>query len=314
MNDLAAALSFALGLAFGSFLNVCISRLPQHRSVITPRSACPTCGSAIAFYDNIPLLSWVLLRGRCRSCGSGISPRYVVVELVTGLLFAWCVWHYGITLSAGKYCVFGFLLIGLIFTDAETKLLPNTMTLSGLALGLMFSLIVPVNDVLSHLGLLHSTGTAADNSWRLGSLADSLLGAAVGASFIYGIGMLYKLWRGVEGMGFGDVKLMAMIGAFLGVRLSVFTLFTASIAGSIFGLCTVAVVWVRRTRRLLLRRRRVGTALRRAWGSANIAYRYYQMPFGVFLGGMALVALLYGHQFLAWYWGTMGGVAVPRTP
>src|SRR6202020_2923442 len=136
---------------------------------------------------------------------------------------------------------------------------------------------------------------------RLLSLVDSLLGAIVGASFIYGAGAIYLRWRGAEGMGFGDVKLMAMVGAFLGIKLTVFTIFTASIVGSVFGLTTVLVVWLKRTRRFMRQFTNAQAARRRAWQSAQMVYRFYQMPFGVFLGSMALLAFFFGNQFLRWY-------------
>jgi PAS domain-containing protein len=148
-----------------------------------------------------------------------------------------CYAYFGLTLATLKYCVFGFLILGLIFTDAETKLLPDKLTLPGLALGIIFSLLVPVNDVASQfLPGMVNLPFSADISARLLSLLDSLLGAALGASFIYGAGAAYLRWRGMEGMGFGDVKLMAMVGAFLGIKLTIFTIFAASLAGSLFGL------------------------------------------------------------------------------
>ena len=305
VDSVLALASFVFGLAFGSFLNVCIYRLPRGLSVTHPaRSICPNCKQKIAFYDNVPLLSWVLLRGRCRRCRSAITPRYLLVELLTGVLFLGCYWHFGPTLAMLKYCVFGFLLLGLIFTDAETKLLPDKLTLPGLGLGLLFSLIVPVNDLASQMlpGII-SLPLSSDVSWHLLSFVDALLGAVVGASFIYGAGAIYLRARGVEGMGFGDVKLMAMIGAFLGVKLTIFTLFTASIAGSLFGVGTVLVVWIKRTRRFMMRQHSSrGAARKRAWQSAKTVYRHYEMPFGVFLGSMALIALFFGNQFLSWYW------------
>ena len=127
MDPVLASAIFVLGLAFGSFLNVCICRLPLGLSVVTPRSACPKCKQPIALYDNMPVLSWMILRGRCRHCKAPISPRYWMIELLTGVLFLACYWYFGLTLSTLKYCAFGFLLLGLIFTDAETKLLPKKL-------------------------------------------------------------------------------------------------------------------------------------------------------------------------------------------
>jgi leader peptidase (prepilin peptidase)/N-methyltransferase len=307
VNLFLEAAIFAYGLCFGSFLNVCIYRLPRGQSVVSPRSACPHCGDPIPPYHNLPVLSWLILRGKCRSCQQPISPRYLVIEILTGLLFLGCYNHFGLTLAMLKCTVFGFLLLGLIFTDAETKLLPDAMTLPGLALGIGFSLLVPVNDLASRImpGMV-SSAMRGEISWRLWSLSDSLLGAAVGASFLYGAAAIYLRARGVEGMGFGDVKLMAMIGAFLGTKLTVLTIFAASLAGSLFGLSTVLAVWMKRIRR---NQARVNSSSisprdlrRRAWQSARLALRYYEMPFGVFLGGMALLSFLFGNQLLHWYW------------
>ncbi len=304
VDPVIASLIFFAGLAFGSFLNVCIHRLPLGRSVVTPRSACPTCKEPIAFYDNIPVLSWLILGGRCRHCRSKISPRYLMIELLTGVLFLACYWYFGLTLATLKFCTFAFLLLGLIFTDAETKLLPDKLTLPGLALGVIFSVLVPVNDLASQfLPGVVSLPFSGDVSLRVLSLLDSLLGAALGASFIYGAGAIYLRWRGNEGMGFGDVKLMAMVGAFLGMKLTIFTIFTASLAGSFFGLTTVFVVWVKRTHRFMKRLANAQAARRRGWQSAQVVYRNYQMPFGVFLGSMAMIAFFFGNRFLHWYGG-----------
>jgi leader peptidase (prepilin peptidase) / N-methyltransferase len=300
-----ALASVVFGLIFGSFLNVCIYRLPKGLSVLKPRrSACPNCQQQIASFDNIPVLSWILLRGRCRQCKAPISPRYLLVEMLTAILFLACSWHFGLTLATLKYCALAFLLLGLIFTDAETKLLPDKMTLSGLALGIAFSLFVPVNDLASQfLPGVVSLPVSSDVSTHLLSLVDSLLGAIVGASFIYGAGAIYLHACGIEGMGFGDVKLMAMVGAFLGVKLTAFTIFTGSIAGSLFGVSTVVLVWIKRTRRFARRQHAtLWEARRRAWQSAQTVYRHYEMPFGVFLGGMAMVAFFFGNRFLEWYW------------
>jgi leader peptidase (prepilin peptidase) / N-methyltransferase len=303
VDPLLAAAIFALGLCFGSFLNVCIYRLPRDKSVVTPRSACPHCGDPIPLYHNVPVLSWLVLRGRCRACKQPISARYLLVELLTGILFVACYSHFGLSLAMLKCTVLGYLLLGLIFTDAETKLLPDAMTLPGLVLGVAFSLVVPVHDLASRIipGLV-SVSLRHQIPWRLWSLSDSLLGAAVGGSFLYGAAAIYLRARGVEGMGFGDVKLMAMIGAFLGTKLTVLTIFVASLAGSLFGLSTVLAVWIKRTRRIVARGSTSSEAHRRAWQSARMALRYYEMPFGVFLGSMALLVFFFGNQLLHWYW------------
>jgi leader peptidase (prepilin peptidase) / N-methyltransferase len=250
----------------------------------------------------VPVISWLLLRGRCRHCQTRISPRYLFVELLTALFFLGSYAYFGLTLATLKYCAFGFLLLGLIFTDAETKLLPDKLTLPGLALGLLFSLLVPVHDLASQfLPGVVNLPFSTDLTSHLFSLVDSLLGAALGASFIYGAGAVYLRWRGAEGMGFGDVKLMAMVGAFLGMKLTILTIFAASLVGSLFGVATVLVVWIKRTRRFMRRLADLRAARRRGWQSAQMVYRHYQMPFGVFLGSMALVALFVGNQFLSWY-------------
>jgi leader peptidase (prepilin peptidase) / N-methyltransferase len=304
VDPIFASAIFFLGLAFGSFLNVCIYRLPLGLSVVKPRSLCPRCQRPIAFFDNIPLLSWLILGGRCRQCKATISVRYLFIELLTGGVFLACYWHLGLTLATLKYCVFGFLLLGLIFTDAETKLLPDKLTLPGLVLGLLFSLFVPVNDLASQfLPGAVNLPFGSDLVARLMSALDALLGAAVGAGFIYGAGAIYMRWRGIEGMGFGDVKLMAMVGAFVGIKLTVFTIFTASLVGSLFGVGTVLLVWVKRTHRFMRSLANAQAARRRGWQSAQMVYRFYQMPFGVFLGSMALVAFFFGNKFLHWYGG-----------
>lgn len=302
---LVAAGMFLLGLIFGSFLNVCIYRMPQGLSVVAPGSACPACHAAIRARDNIPILSWIILRGRCRDCKARISPRYTIIELLTGILFSACFWRFGFELETVKACAFSFLLTGLIFTDADCKLLPDGLTLSGLALGLGFSLIVPVDSFAS--SLLPSTmwgQLPLLSSWRIHSLLDSAIGAAVGASFIYGVAFLYLQWKGIEGMGFGDVKLMAMIGAFLGVRMTIFVIFGGALTGSIAGLITILIVWRKRAhRRQRQRQRRKPSAVapRRAWQSAALMYRRYEMPFGVFLGSVAMVALFFGNYIVSWY-------------
>jgi leader peptidase (prepilin peptidase)/N-methyltransferase len=150
-------------------------------------------------------------------------------------------------------------------------------------------------------GLIYQPAAGASNPWL--SLLQALMGAAVGASFIYGAGAIYLRARGVEGMGFGDVKLMAMVGAFLGIRLTIFTLFAASIVGSLAGLWTVLVVWIKRTRRRRVRHHEPPSLARRhGWESASIALRRFPMPFGVFLGSMAMLASFFGDQFFRWYW------------
>jgi leader peptidase (prepilin peptidase)/N-methyltransferase len=277
---------------------------------------------AIAFYDNVPVLSWLVLRGRCRNCQSPISPRYAVVELVTGLFFVlsylapqsiWFTRHYFVSLVKSlpetelvfdpasvtiKLCTLSFLLIGLIFTDAETKLLPDLLTKPGIAAGLAFSLWAPLEGPAGFL-LRHAV------SWHILSLLNSLAGAVVGSAFILGIAYAYEAWRGVEGMGRGDVKLMGLIGAFLGIRLTLMVLLLGSLIGSLFGVSLILVVWRKRLarRRTKIPNEAASKARRRAWQSAILIYRNFEIPFGVFLGAAALFAAFWGNALIDWYMG-----------
>jgi leader peptidase (prepilin peptidase)/N-methyltransferase len=290
---------FLAGLIFGSFLNVCIYRMPRELSVVTPRSACPACNTPIAAYDNIPLLSWAVLRGRCRHCKARISPRYAIVEVLTGIFFVLSYLATGSLAGAIKYCVFSFLLIGLIFTDAETKILPDLLTKPGIVVGLFFGFFVPVEGPAEML-----MSRWGDFDWRVLSFINSLAGAIFGAAFILGIALLYQALRGVEGMGMGDVKLMGLIGAFLGIKLSIFVLLFGSLIGSAFGIGLMLVVW---RKRIVRRRERVsepGAVVRaRAWQSAKLIFRNFEIPFGVFLGMAAGLAAFVGMPLMHWYLG-----------
>ena len=301
------AVFFVFGLVFGSFLNVCIYRMPRELSVVRPRSACPNCKKEIAAYDNIPVISWLLLRGQCRNCRTRISARYAIVELLTGVFFALsyqaAVFESHATpaetmLAAVRYCIFSFLLIGLVFTDAETKLLPDLLTKPGIVIGLLSSLMVPVEGPAQ--ALLSRWG---DFDPRIYSLINSLAGAIFGAAFILGIALLYQAVRGVEGMGMGDVKLMALIGAFLGIRLTLLVLFLGSMIGSLFGIALLLLVW----RKRLARRRRMAEpaaiAGARARASAQLILRRFPIPFGVFLGTAAVFSAFWGMPLIRWYMG-----------
>lgn len=295
-----ATIYFLFGLVFGSFLNVCIYRLPREISVVSPRSACPNCGAPIAFYDNIPVLSWFILRGRCRNCRAPISPRYAVVELLTGLLFVLS--FYGATSGSEslKLCALCFLLTGLIFTDAETHLLPDLLTKPGIAAGLLFSLWVPMRD-----GPAVLLARSIDLPSIAISFLNSLAGAILGSAFILCIAVAYEALRGQEGMGRGDVKLMALIGAFLGVKLTLLVLLLGSLVGSIFGMGLIVIVWFKRLAR---RKKRFpnespAEARTKAWYSARLVYRHFEIPFGVFLGFAALVAAFAGQRLIQAYFG-----------
>jgi leader peptidase (prepilin peptidase) / N-methyltransferase len=303
-TNFGAIATFLFGLVFGSFLNVVIYRVPRGQSVVKPRSACPNCGTQIRSYDNIPVLSWVLLRGRCRDCGHPISARYAIVELLCGFLFVSAFFYAApVDTFVGiwtllKLCVFFFLLLPLIFIDFEHHLLPDALTIPGMILGLILSLLVPVGGmpvfVIRRMLTLR---------WPLPaiSLLDSLVGAALGAFFIYAVGEVYFRLRHVEGMGFGDVKLMAMVGAFLGAKLALFTIFTGAVLGTIFGLITTLAVLHKRIQRR--KKRSESNVLSRSWRSAKLMLRYYEVPFGVFLGSMAILSVFVGNRMVNWYLG-----------
>ncbi len=243
---------FALGLVLGSFLNVCIHRLPLGKSVVTPRSACPRCGHMLRWYENVPLVSWAALRGRCSSCGARISWRYPAVELVSGLfvLGAWSL--YGVSPAFPIAAAFALAMLALFFTDWDHQLLPDAITLTGVAAGLAVAWWNPFLD-----------GEGLTRIWR------GLAGAALGSGILWGIGALYGRLRGVEAMGLGDVKMMAMVGAFTGPWGVVFTIFAASVVGAIVGVALVP-----------LRGRTMQDTL----------------PFGCFLAPAALAALLVGRR------------------
>lgn len=303
-TDFGSIIAFLFGLVFGSFLNVVIYRVPRGLSVVKPRSACPNCGTQIRAYDNIPVLSWVILRGRCRDCGHPISSRYAIVELLCGFLFV-SAYYYAAPIYSTiqlwtflKLCIFFFLLLGLIFIDFELHLLPDALTIPGLFAGLILSLLVPVGGLPTLL-----TRRLLMLRWPLSaiSLVESVAGAAVGALFIYGVGEVYFRVRHVEGMGFGDVKLMGMVGAFLGVKLALVTIFAGAILGTIFGLSATLAVWKKRIARR--KRRHETRVLARAWASAKLMLRYYEVPFGVFLGSMAILSTFIGDKLVHFYLG-----------
>jgi leader peptidase (prepilin peptidase)/N-methyltransferase len=295
-----ATFAFLLGAIFGSFLNVCIYRLPRGMSVVAPRSACPHCHKLIVWHDNIPILSWLLLRGRCRNCKGPITPRYAIVEACIGLLFMFCYLNFtGYPTVVVRGCFFCFLIVGLIFTDAETFLLPDALTLPGTVAGVALAAIAPLNSYLELTFYHQSVLEGGLYSWRLLSVGDALIGAAFGGGAIWLIGYIYKKIRHIDGMGFGDVKMMALVGAFLGYEGTLVVLLLGSVAGSGFGLLMVAARFRRRLREL---RKHGGKRIpRRAWHSAKAALRYQQLPFGVFLGGAALPCLFFYSRIVDFY-------------
>jgi len=255
---LETVLALILGLLVGSFLNVCIHRLPRDLSVVRPRSCCPKCATPIPWYDNIPLLSYLLLRGRCRYCREKIPLRYPLTEAATAAVFAWCVSQLGVSPAAAKWSLFGALMIGLFFSDLEERILPDEFTLGGAAVGLVLALWVRAPS--GYVEML------AGGRWgeRWVSLGEAALGAAGGSLLLWGVGALYQAVRRREGLGFGDVKMLAAIGAFQGLHGALQTLILGSLAGSLIGLIYIK--------------------------SAKKDFSTYELPFGTFLAltGLAL--------------------------
>lgn len=218
------------GLVFGSFLNVCISRLPRGESVVLPRSHCPRCNHAIRWYDNIPLISYVVLRGRCRDCQVRISPVYPSIEALTAVILVLTFRVYGLSPEFIKYSLFAMLLIVLVFTDLFDRRIPHAVTICGIGIGLVFSFFIPVDPrpidwILRHWGI-YLDGTLA-------SVVGSVAGALAGGGLFYAVGeVFYRLGgKQKEYLGFGDVMLMLMVGTFLGVPLTLMTILLGSLGG-----------------------------------------------------------------------------------
>lgn len=279
------AFVFLFGLVIGSFLNVCIARIPEELSIVTPGSHCPRCKKPIDPLDNIPLLSWMALGGKCRHCREPISPMYPAVELLTGILFALCYAQFGTTVALGKWLFFTGLVLVLIVTDLRTRLLPDAVTLPGFGMGLVFSAAVPPRDGAALALLTRFTRHPLPEA--LVGLVDGLIGAAFGALFLWGAGRAYRAWMHHEGMGLGDVKMMAMVGAFLGFRDTLTTMLLGTLLGSLGGICMLAGLYTGGYKRRVAERasrRRLGPVNRLRWALV----RRYQIPLGTFLGVGAL--------------------------
>jgi len=259
-------LVFPLGLLIGSFLNVCIYRLPKEESAVRPRSRCPHCGHPIRWYDNIPVLSFVRLAGRCRDCGGAISFLYPAVEIITAVLFTVIAARYDLTLAAIKYAILGSMMIALAFIDLADRILPDEITLGGAVAGFLFSFLLPLAPGLIYLLLSLWNITLPP---RLTSVAESLGGAVIASGMLYIIAEIYRRLRSREGMGLGDVKMMAMIGAFLGLRYAILALMLASILGAILGLIFILIF-----RKGLL----------------------YELPFGTFLAFASILMVVLFHE------------------
>jgi leader peptidase (prepilin peptidase)/N-methyltransferase len=256
MADTAGSvLAIVLGLVVGSFLNVVRYRLPRKIGMVCGRSTCPGCGSTIAWYDNIPLASFIALRGRCRHCGRWISGIYPVIEAATGVTFL-LIWLFADPREIAPFAVLASILIASAGIDFDLRIIPDRLTLPGIVLGVVFSVT-----------LLGRGSVGA-------SLLHSALGMVVGGGSLLVIALIYKTLRKIEGMGGGDIKLMAMVGAFLGWAPALLTIFVGSVLGAVVGIVLIA---------------RSGKGLKTS------------VPFGVFLCPAAIAVMLWGGPFLSWY-------------
>jgi leader peptidase (prepilin peptidase)/N-methyltransferase len=246
----AVAFAALFGALIGSFLNVCVHRLPRGASIVWPASACPHCRRELSWFENVPVISYALLGGRCRTCRTAISIRYPVIEALTAGLFAAAWWYYGPGPLLASRLIFGCALIVLFAIDLEHHLLPNVITLPGIAIGFMFSLVTLPG-------------------WK-----DSLIGIVAGGGVLFLIAEGYYRIRHEEGLGMGDVKMLAMVGAFLGWQLTLLTLMLASFAGTIIGVGMIAT------------------------GRGTMKYA---LPFGTFLAIGAAAAAGVGQRMLDWY-------------
>jgi leader peptidase (prepilin peptidase)/N-methyltransferase len=265
-----------LGAIIGSFLNVVIHRIPREQSIVFPASTCPKCRVAIKFYDNIPIVSYLILRGRCRACGTAISARYPTVEALTAVLFAAVTWHDDLSFALAFDLAFAASMLALIFIDAEHMILPNAITYPGIIFALLTRVAVPYLAGPSHFDDLPQLVTLfpALPLWLV-SIIGAAIGALAGGGSLWLMGFMWEKLRGVEAMGFGDVKMMLMVGAFLGWRLTILTIMIGALSGSIAG---IAVMY-----------RRGGRNLR------------MMLPFGIFLGIGSIVSLLFGSRIIVWY-------------
>jgi leader peptidase (prepilin peptidase)/N-methyltransferase len=251
LYTLTAIFSFLLGLVLGSFMNVCIYRLPQNESIVRPPSSCPHCGEQIRFYDNIPLVSYAILGGKCRRCRGKISWRYPTIELMTGFLSLALFIRYGPSYQYLVFLIFVAALVTISFIDLDYQIIPDVISIPGIGAGFAAALL---------LGQI---------SW-----VDSLAGIAAGGGSLYLVGIGYKSLTGKEGMGFGDVKLLAMIGAWMGWRPLLLTILISSLSGAV-----------------------IGTAFLLFSGQSARS----RIPFGPFLSLGALVVFFFGPQLTRWY-------------
>ena len=272
-------LAGVFGAVIGSFLNVVIHRVPLEESIVFPNSRCPSCGAAIAFYDNIPVLSYVMLGAKCRGCKKHISARYPLVELLTGLLFAAVAWHDGLSFALPFNLVFSAALLSLVFIDAEHMILPNVITYPGIVFAVVARIALPYLTGTLYFDDLPSLahGALSNTPVWVTSLVGAFLGALIGGGSLWLMGWTWEKLRGVEAMGLGDVKMMFMVGAYMGWRLTILTIFVGVLSGSVIGMLLMARQGKKDMQMLL--------------------------PFGVFLGIGSIAAILYGARLVEWYAG-----------
>lgn len=271
------AITFVFGCLVGSFLNVVIHRVPNEQSIVFPNSACPKCGTPIKPYDNIPVISWLLLGGKCRSCKATISPKYPAVELLTGLVFGLVAWQIGLNAFLPVCIAFAAVMISLIFIDAGHMILPNVITYPLFALAVAVRLIYPLvfgSEYFSDISYVPATWLQDYPAWVV-SLACGAAGALAGGGSLWLVGEIWKRLRGVEAMGLGDVKMMLGVGMLLGWRLTLLSIFLAAFSGALAGIIVI-----------LNQRERTMQA---------------QIPFGIFLGIGSLLSLLFGERLIGWY-------------
>ncbi len=268
---------FVVGAAIGSFLNVCIGRWPENLSVIKPRSRCPKCGHQIKASENIPILSWLMLRGRCSNCGERISIQYPIVELFVGLMWLVVYSHFGISFTGFRLAVFATVLLGIAITDAKHFLIPDGFTVFGLFFVLLTSIAA----------LYFGESEPFVRPW------EAVLGMCVGAGAISIVGWLGEVWLKRPAMGFGDVTLMAVVGAAVGPARALLTIF---LAAAIAPIVLLGVVYPLSARGLADDKGQTELALEEGGG-----WRKRELPFGVFLAPAGLIALIHGDAIIAWY-------------
>ena len=257
---LIAVFAAAFGLALGSFFNVCIYRLPRDLSVVTPRSFCPGCEVPISWWDNIPVVSFALLRGRCRHCKDTIPHRYWMVEVMTAIVLVACSLRFGLSVAGLKWAVFGCILVLLFWTDLESRILPDEITISGTILGLIFAFLVPIDSYVLAIFF-------PDMPTTVQSVVSAVAGSLILAGPIWIVSVLYERIRGRQGLGLGDVKLLLLLGAFLGFRDGIVALMLGSLAGSVIGVGQIVI--------------------------SHRRFSEHELPFGSFLcAGAAVVAVI----------------------